>query len=266
MGVANVPAASAAGLQPKYQKFTSSGTFTLPTGYGAGKPLLVTLQVFGGGGGGAMDTFSMGGASVMRRDDYFGQSNYNFNAGSYTVRGAGGSGGLASTQLYLTENLTITVGAAGTRSNSTNRSNNIGNNYSLNTTGPNGTAQTWIEYASGSAVTNGGTGGLTSAGNTVKATGGAGGNIGGTFAIQNGWSFDATAGFGAGGTPAGTTGAAVPLLGTVAGGSSTTTPVYGSYGVGGIYGDATTSTGVEGTGGGGTSVGAPGAVILTWWE
>jgi hypothetical protein len=36
--------------------------------------------------------------------------------------------------------------------------------------------------------------------------------------------------------------------------------------VGGIKGDGTTSTGVDGTGGGLNSDSASGAVIFTWWE
>jgi hypothetical protein len=74
------------------------------------------------------------------------------------------------------------------------------------------------------------------------------------------------AGNGGGGTPAGTAGMATPLLGTLAGGSTSATPIRGSFGVGGISTDLTTSTGAEGTGGGTNSIGAPGAVILTWWQ
>jgi hypothetical protein len=42
--------------------------------------------------------------------------------------------------------------------------------------------------------------------------------------------------------------------------------VYGAFGVGGIKTDGATHTGVEGTGGGFGSIGASGAVIITWWQ
>jgi hypothetical protein len=71
---------------------------------------------------------------------------------------------------------------------------------------------------------------------------------------------------GTGGQPAGTNGGATPLLGAMAGGSGTTTPVYGAFGVGGKRGDTTTHTGVDGTGGGFGSIGASGAVIITYWS
>jgi hypothetical protein len=71
---------------------------------------------------------------------------------------------------------------------------------------------------------------------------------------------------GTGGFPAGTAGAANPLIGAPAGGSNDTSPVQGAFGVGGISSDGATTTGAEGTGGGATSVAAGGAVILTWWE
>jgi hypothetical protein len=38
------------GVIRKQTTFTSSGTFTLPAGYGAGQPLLVDIEICGGGG------------------------------------------------------------------------------------------------------------------------------------------------------------------------------------------------------------------------
>ena len=106
MGVSIFPAASSAGLQPKYQKFTSSGTFTLPTGYGAGKPLLVDIEVIGGGGGGGF-TGTANGIGTSGVVNYFGQ-NFSGALNGVTVTGStGGSGGYARSKAYLTSNLTI---------------------------------------------------------------------------------------------------------------------------------------------------------------
>lgn len=323
MGVSNVPAASAAGLQPKYQKFTSSGTFTLPTGYGPAKPLLVNIQVIGGGGGGsASRATSSGNLSsiniIGKYIDYFGQSNQNnwtFNAVTVThpsdvdlvntLDGSGGgSGGIAQTQMYLTENLTITVGAAGTRPAIQNSTIGIGSNLGgfgniktgsvtinglTNETEPN----PFFVQANITSNTHGGSGGTSSAG-AVTATGGAGGtgnwsinrisNINTSVNGRNNTNSNATYTLdgtnlgntspnsissivgGTAGQPAGTAGLATPLLGAVAGGSGSSTSVKGAFGVGGIKTDGATHSGVEGTGGGFGSVGASGAVILTWWE
>ena len=294
MGTSTIPAGGGGGLQPRYQKFTSSGTFTLPDGYGAAKPLLVNIQVIGGGGGGSANAFSTNaGGQIMGFgfNNYFGQN----GNGAFATSGAttnnsianldgrgGGSGGIAATQMYLTGNLTITVGAAGAAANAV-----VGNgNRTLNSSD-----NSWFNSTNGNrpidVTTNaGGTGGTTTAG-SVSSAGGTGASLSNisisytyTNGQFNGRDSNATvtvnainavtnvnAGTnGSGGTPSGTAGAATPLLGTLAGGSTNTNPVFGSFGVGGKRGDATTNTGVEGTGGGAGAVGAPGAVILTWWQ
>ena len=280
MAVSNIPAAAGGGgLEPKYQKFTSSGTFTLPTGYGAGKPLLVNIQVIGGGGGGV-------GPFVTNNTGTLG--NYKFSAyfgggGNWTVNGstinrstantdgqAGGSGGIAATQLYLTANLSITVGAAGARPDVTQTYAYTVSNAVVTNGHDGGFA---IVYTSPSLT--GGTGGTSTAG-AISATGGNGAT--GTAIIRSDQNLNqnnngtattvdgGTYAHGTGGTPAGTAGAATPLLGTLAGGSGTATSVKGSFGVGGIKTDGATHSGVDGTGGGFGSIGASGAVILTWWE
>ena len=280
MPTSSIPSGGGGGLAPKYQKFTSSGTFTLPDGYGAAKPLLVNIQVIGGGGGGvgrATLTFNGNGG----HNSYFGQGYMNSGtvASPNTGNGAGGSGGLCATQLYLTSNLTITVGAAGARGASTTNTNNenpYGGNFANNSGG-----QT-INIPSYSTGVSGGTGGTTTA-DVLQAVGGNGGTMNGNAQgarnlrnqinnqelktyINDQSLTSGQLGNGAGGTPAGTTGRATPLLGTLAGGSGDTTPIRGSFGIGGISTDAGTSTGAEGTGGGFNSIGASGAVILTWWQ
>jgi hypothetical protein len=308
MPTSSIPASGGGGLQPRYQKFTSSGTFTLPDGYGAAKPLLVTVQVIGGGGGGAASRFAItSSTSAVNKNGtyngYFGNGT-SINHTYAAIAGAGtsfdqitnqngsggGSGGLAATQFYLTENLTITVGAAGARpgiittANSTNYNTYVNGNGNSLTNGSNSGAITpiWTVNAG-----SGGTGGTTTAG-AVSAVGGVGANmnsatITGTSANTNGGqnvtanntvnfngaataaSINSTS-VGNAGQPAGSAGDAVPLLGALAGGSGTSTPVYGAYGIGGRKSDGATHTGVEGTGGGFGSIGASGAVILTWWQ
>lgn len=302
MGVANVPASAAGGggLEPYYQKFTSSGTFTLPAGYGPAKPLLVNIQVIGGGGagsayqgivndgvnqsnGGYSDYFGAGENHAVNHTQNFSAATVNASAGS-----GGGSGGLAASQLYLTSNLTITVGAAGSRpvvTSATLTNSNVGR-YNQMTTAT-GTF-TFNNPLSGDIFADGGNGGISTAG-SISATGGtsaASGNLGGNLIVQftknNGGVNNETTNStnsvnisgnintvnvgGTAGQPAGSAGMATPLLGALAGGAASTTPVYGAYGIGGISTDGATHSGVEGTGGGWGSIGASGAVILTWWE
>jgi hypothetical protein len=288
MASSTIPASGGGGLAPKYQKFTSSGTFTLPDGYGAAKPLLINIQVIGGGGGGVGKTaavYTFNGSGGYR--DYFGEGGWSSGtvaSVATTNNGSGGSGGLCATQLYLTSNLTITVGAAGSRgvltmSTVTNNENPTGGNFGYTS----GSATVTVAGSINTTASTGGTGGTTTA-SVLQATGGTGGTPGNAslnFTGYNGnlrymgYSTDARNYFynainpganGTGGTPAGTTGQTTPLLGTLAGGSGNATPVRGSFGIGGVYTDAGTSTGAEGTGGGYDSNGASGAVIITWWQ
>lgn len=281
MGVANVPAASAAGLEPHFQKFTSSGTFTLPSGYGASKPLLINIQVIGGGGGGVSFVTNNNGNKIgeARMINYHGNPNGGLDFFGLAVNNlqanangkGGGSGGLAATQMYLTSNLTITVGAKGTRNQTTYSwvTANTRFRNDLNNNNP-------VGVLHNTGTITGGTGGTSTAG-SVSAGGGAGATSNITLSgsgtgnrndVENrpATLTNNVAVGGAGGNPAGSQGDATPLLGTIAGGSGTSTAVFGSFGVGGIKTDGTTSTGVEGTGGGHDADGASGAVIITWWE
>jgi hypothetical protein len=97
MGINVYPPASSGGLTKYTQLFTSSGTFTLPSGYGPSKPLLVKLIVVGGGGGGGG-----GGGNIY----------------GYSYPGVGGGGGGSGTGFYfesfaVTANTTVTIGAGG---------------------------------------------------------------------------------------------------------------------------------------------------------
>jgi hypothetical protein len=294
MASSTIPAGGGGGLAPKYQKFTSSGTFTLPDGYGATKPLLVNIQVIGGGGGGANAFYAGARFGVFSTNNgYYGNgaqaksfTNATVNSsglqGNAIATGCGGSGGIAATQFYLTANLTITVGASGAIGSTITSGDLIDQN--VNSNGQNSPQNYTGTFGFPISGGTGGTGGTTTAG-SVSASGGTGGTVtringSGSFTINGGNGStsvrnDAT-GFtitsiasgsaGTGGTPSGTAGGATPLLGTLAGGSGTSSPVFGSFGVGGKYGDVSVPTGVEGTGGGIYSLGAPGAVILTWWQ
>lgn len=287
MGSSTIPASGGGGLRPKYVKYTSSGTFTLPDGYGAANPLLITIQVIGGGGGGkgeinaATNTMSYS----IGRFDYFGEFIRNATLTGTNISttkgttGGGGSGGIAQTQMYLTSNLTITVGAAGARGVTSyiDGSGGTGGRMSINSSSVNSASNPDLSWANINPP-SGGTGGTSSAG-AVFATGGTGGSAAsrqrGVRMDQMSNSTALSAGYperplessavGTGGTPAGTNGQATPLLGTIAGGSGDATSVKGSFGVGGISTDFGTTTGVEGTGGGREGIGGSGAVIITYW-
>jgi hypothetical protein len=317
MPTSSIPASGGGGLIPKYQKFTSSGTFTLPDGYGAAKPLVITIQVIGGGGGGTASlgtsAFPAVGQVKLIRTDYFGNEHAFFpvNIGTQPSAGGssqdfssnqngwgGGSGGIAQTQMSLTSNLTVTVGAAGARITA---SNTATPRFATGSWGRGSTSNTgattfnvnFYDTAGTTTMSAGGTGGTSTAG-AVSATGGVGGGAGnfgvnanssGTITFPSDVNIDSgnsigpfggtlptLSGFntangnaGSAGQPAGSAGGAVPLLGALAGGSGNTTPVYGAFGVGGKRGDLGTHSGVEGTGGGYGSIGASGAVIISYW-
>lgn len=97
MAVTNL-VAGAAGLTKYTQMFTTSGTFTLPSGYSSTNPLFARVLVVGGGGGGG------GGGG---------------NVSGYLYPGRGGGGGGSGCAFLYDEmpifaNTTVTIGAGGT--------------------------------------------------------------------------------------------------------------------------------------------------------
>lgn len=87
-------------------KFTSSGTFTLPSGYGVGNPLYVDAFLVGGGGGSAA----------------------NLNATNNTWGGGGGGGGVRTDVLALTADAPIIVGVGGAYAPVTGATSGYGGN------------------------------------------------------------------------------------------------------------------------------------------
>jgi hypothetical protein len=83
MGLVQFPQSGGATL--KKQIFTSSGTFTLPSGFSASKPLWAKVTAVGGGGGG----------------------------GSGYTAGGGGAGAVVVKDLAITGNLPIIIGSGG---------------------------------------------------------------------------------------------------------------------------------------------------------
>jgi len=83
MGLVTFPSAS--GVTTQRQIFTSSGTFTLPAGFGPDRPLWSRVIAVGGGGGGGQGFCS----------------------------GGGGGGAVVVRDLGITGNLTVVVGAGG---------------------------------------------------------------------------------------------------------------------------------------------------------
>lgn len=146
----------AAGQQkiPYYQVLTSTGTWTLPSGYGAGNPLTVYAVCIGGGGGGGSG--ATGGSSMST------SSGGGYYAYAYGGRGgAGGSGGqVATATLTLTGNVSYTIGAGGSGGAGKTYSGNINDGY--------------YTGQSGNAGANGGT----TTFSTLSASGGSGGAAG----------------------------------------------------------------------------------------
>jgi hypothetical protein len=95
MGIATFPAPSA-GVTPKTFTYTSAGTdttFTLPSGYGVGNPLMAEVTILGGGGSAGCGGWT--------------------SATNWVFGGGGGAGGFYQGTISLTENMTVRVGRGG---------------------------------------------------------------------------------------------------------------------------------------------------------
>jgi len=89
------------GVSPKVFKYTTTGlsTFTLPSGYGVGNPLMAEVTILAGGGSAGKGFYA--------------------SSTSIGVAGGGGAGGALKTFLSLTSDINVHVGKGGICSSST---------------------------------------------------------------------------------------------------------------------------------------------------
>jgi hypothetical protein len=146
----------AAGQQriPYYQVLTSTGTWTLPSGYGSGNPLTLYVVCIGGGGGAGS-----GGTGGIAMSTSAGGGYYAWGEGGRG--GAGGNGGQVATgTLTVTGNISYTIGAGGSGGAAKAYSGNVNDG--------------WYAGQNGNAGASGGT----TTFSTLSASGGAGGAAG----------------------------------------------------------------------------------------
>lgn len=211
---------------PNYQQFTSSGTFTVPTGVNR-----IWVELWGGGGGGG------GGGHA---EDYAPGSGDNYEGAG--GGGGGGSGGYAFEALNVTsgQNITVTVGGGGSGGGNQTNGSSGGSSY----------------LSVGAAVATGGGGGNqgTSPTGGIQTGGGGGGAGGYTTALginaSGGTGGGNGSGFYGGG---GGVGATQPIRGGSGGGGGSGGPIGGSGGNG--TGGGSPGAGGGGGGGGGATSG-----------
>ena len=226
------PASTYAG--PTVQVFTSSGTFTVPTGV---TKALVT--VFGGGGGGG----------------YNGVSGSGSNFG-----GLGGSGTAYVSGLTPGGSITVTVGAGGTGRSSAGTGATAGgtSSFAALVTATGGAAGANGSTSSGANGTFSTTGNKLTSGASVTAFSGGAVGTSATFAAGTG-----AGGGGGGGMSGGGGGGAGDNAGPWAGGTAAGSGASGSNGTtsGGAGGGTSGGAGGGTSGGGG---GGTGGVIVQW--
>jgi len=83
------------GVSQKTIEYTTPGlsTFTLPSGYGVGNPLLAEVTILGGGGSAGRGFYT--------------------DTNTFGLGGGGGAGGIVKKQLSLTANMNVYVGSGG---------------------------------------------------------------------------------------------------------------------------------------------------------
>lgn len=215
--------AKASGLQ----RFTASGSFTVPAGV-----TTVYLSGCGGGGGGG------GGAG------------FSSSASSYYAGGGGGGGGGFSVVRYPVsvtpgQVIAVTIGAAGT----------AGASGAAGASGGAGGTGGATNFGS-LATLGGGSAGAGGTGGSATAAGGQGANIGGSWGSDGQSTFGGTGGSGGGGAFGAGGGAGRGGLG--AGISAVNGSGFGTGGGGG--GGCYSNSGIGGSG----SAGMPGYLIVEW--
>jgi hypothetical protein len=237
--------AASGGVKPYIQVFTSSGTWTLPTGVN-----MVWVTICGGGGGG-------GGASS-------------------SGNGGGGGGGAQCFYRYpvaVSGNVSVTVGSGGVGGAVDNSGGNGGNSSfgSLIATGGNGGQPNGVGGSSGGGLPGGAPAGGTSPapnppdslGNGIGCAGGSGGGggSGSSGAVSARGGHSGTYAGGAGGIYLDGGGGGASMLGKGGNGGYASAGQNGSgYGSGGGGGSRRSGTAY----GGGN--GSPGVVIVEWWQ
>lgn len=213
-----------------YHKFTSSGTFTPFTALSN-----VDYLVVAGGGGGGNNIAGAGGAGGLR----------------CTVGATGGGGALESKLSLSATNYTVTIGAGGAASTTSNVNGNNGSNSvfgSITSTGGGGGGSPW---STGQSANTGGSGGGAGGNFSSGASGGSGtanqGYAGGN-STQNGNPPYVTAGGGGAGAVGGNANGSTGAAGAGGNGIQTSISGIATYYAGG-GGGSSSIDGQQGSGG-----------------
>lgn len=238
-----------AGAGPTYQAFTTSGTWTKPTGYD--DDTVVMVEVWGAGGGGARGSSASGG---------------------------GGGGGYMCKKFRIADlasSVTVTIGAGGA-AGGLNAVGSPGGNTTFGSLviaygGGGGSGS----FTAGQGAGGGGGGGASTGSSATATVGGVGGSVGGGTGHSGGSALDTTkldansdfAGAGGGANVSGTQGRGGNAVFGGGGGGGGAVGSFGAAGVsvfGGNGGAGSTTNGAAGSapgggGGSGVTTGAAGA-------